>query len=354
MDVCSALVANFAEDRSKSKSTLRRKLKSIQNWPSCPSTSVAFGSSESVCEGFFVKKHLQNTSSHLHIFTSAHSHSHLNLCSSTHLHLSSSAHLHIYISPHLHILIYRIHLHIFTSAHAHSHLYLCSSTHLHLSSSAHLHIYISPHLHILTSTSLLMFIFTHLHLCSSSHPHIYISAHLHILTFRSHIFTSRSSLLSLLRPGAALPEHHETQASVEIVRVECAKCRRECDLARSRATLCGDRACRVREMQAKILLSLSGATLCGDRACRGREMQARVRFVSWREMQARVRFVSVRRNPLRRSCVSRARNAGEIAFWPGPAPLRRSCVSRARNAGESAVWVLFGAGLRSGQLVVQM
>ena len=64
------------------------------------------------------------------------------------------------------------------------------------------------------------------------------------------------------------------QPSAEIVRVEGAKCRRECDLA------------------------LSGATLCGDRACRGREMQARVRLGF------------VRRNPLRRSCVS---SAGESA-----------------------------------------
>ena len=65
------------------------------------------------------------------------------------------------------------------------------------------------------------------------------------------------------------------QPSAEIVRVECAKCRRECDLSHARATLCGDRACRVREMQAT------------------------------------VRFVRCPRNPLRRSCVSSARNAGE-------------------------------------------
>ena len=70
------------------------------------------------------------------------------------------------------------------------------------------------------------------------------------------------------------------QPSAEIVRVECAKCRRECDLPAVRATLCGDRACRVREMQ------------------------------------ARVRFVRSARNPLRRSCVSSARNAGESAICP--------------------------------------
>ena len=67
------------------------------------------------------------------------------------------------------------------------------------------------------------------------------------------------------------------EPSAEIVRVECAKCRRECDLSGPRATLCGDRACRVREMQ------------------------------------ARVRFGRSARNPLRRSCVSSARNAGESA-----------------------------------------
>ena len=87
----------------------------------------------------------------------------------------------------------------------------------------------------------------------------------------------------------------KVQPSAEIVRVECAKCRRECDVSGPRATLCGDRACRVREMQ------------------------------------ARVRFVRSARNPLRRSCVSSARNAGPRN------PLRRSCVSSARNAGQSAI-----------------
>ena len=142
------------------------------------------------------------------------------------------------------------------------------------------------------------------------------------------------------------------QPSAEIVRVERAKCRRECDLSLSCNPLCGDRACRGRETQARVrfgpvrrnplrrscvsrarnagesafgsgpaqpsaeivrvesakrrrqrVLAQSGATLCGDRACRGREMQARVRFGP------------VRRNPLRRSCALRARNASESAFW---------------------------------------
>ena len=142
------------------------------------------------------------------------------------------------------------------------------------------------------------------------------------------------------------------QPSAEIVRVECAKCRRECDLPGARATLCGDHACRVREMQARVRfagcprnplrrscvssarnvgesaicrlpaqpsaeivrvecakcrrecdLPAARATLCGDRACRVREMQARVRFAG------------CSRNPLRRSCMSRARNADESAIW---------------------------------------
>ena len=68
------------------------------------------------------------------------------------------------------------------------------------------------------------------------------------------------------------------QPSAEIAHVECAKRRQECDLV------------------------LSGATLCGDRARRARETQARVRFDP------------VRRNPLRRSRASSARNAGESAI----------------------------------------
>ena len=76
---------------------------------------------------------------------------------------------------------------------------------------------------------------------------------------------------SAIRRGPAQP-------SAEIARVECAKCRRECDSPGARATFCGDRACRVREMQ------------------------------------ARARFVKLPRDPLRRSCVSSARNAGESAI----------------------------------------
>ena len=163
---------------------------------------------------------------------------------------------------------------------------------------------------------------------------------------RSCVSSARNAGASAIRPVRAQP-------SAEIARVECAKRRRECDLSGARATLCGDRACRVSEMQARARFAgcarnplrrscvssarnagasairpvraqpsaeiarvecakrrrecdLSGAraTLCGDRACRVREMQAKVRFA---------RCV---RNPLRRLCVSSARNAGESAIEP--------------------------------------
>ena len=47
-------------------------------------------------------------------------------------------------------------------------------------------------------------------------------------------------------------------------------------------------------------------------------------------MQVRVRFGFVWRNPLRRSCASKARNAGEIAFWTGRPTFGGSLV---RNVG---------------------
>ena len=159
----------------------------------------------------------------------------------------------------------------------------------------------------------------------------------------------------------------KTQPFAEIVRVVCAKCRRECDLACSRgeSAIAGEsRACRVCEMQARVRFGpcprnplrrscapsarnagesaiwpvpaqpsaeivrvecapecdLSGvrATLCGDRACRVREMQARVRFGP------------CPRNPLRRSCVSSARNTGENAILPR----RALCGDRACRVRE--------------------
>ena len=158
---------------------------------------------------------------------------------------------------------------------------------------------------------------------------------------RSCVSSARNAGESAICPVRAQP-------SAEIVRVECAKYRRECDLPAARQALCGDRACRVHETQARVRFvrsarnplrrscmssarnagesamcrvparpsaeivrvecakcrrecDLSGprATLCGDRACRVREMQARGGFAG------------CPRNPLRRSCVSSARNAGE-------------------------------------------
>ena len=160
---------------------------------------------------------------------------------------------------------------------------------------------------------------------------------------RNPLRRSRGSSARNAGESASCPAR--AQPSAEIVRVECAKCRRECDLSPARATLCGDRAGRVRD------LSPARATLCGDRACRVRETQARVRFVR------------CTRNLLRRSCVSSARNAGESVICPMRAtlcgdragrlpemqasarfaprarnPLRRSCGSSARNTGESAIY----------------
>ena len=161
----------------------------------------------------------------------------------------------------------------------------------------------------------------------------------------------RSCVSSARNAGESAMCRVPAQPSAEIVRVECAKCRRECDLSGPRATLCGDRACRMREMQARVRFAGcprnplrrsrvssarnagesairrvpaqpsaeivrvecakcrrecdspgARATLCGDRACRVREMQARERFGG------------CPRNPLRRSCASNARNAGESAI----------------------------------------
>ena len=82
----------------------------------------------------------------------------------------------------------------------------------------------------------------------------------------------RSCVSSARNAGESAICRLRAQPSAEIVRVECAKCWRECDLPAARATLCGDRACRVREIQ------------------------------------ARVRSAGCARNPLRRSCVSSVRN----------------------------------------------
>ena len=58
------------------------------------------------------------------------------------------------------------------------------------------------------------------------------------------------------------------QPSAEIVRVVCAKCRRECDLSCARATLRGDRARRVRKMQSESAICPARAQPCGDRTFR--------------------------------------------------------------------------------------
>ena len=99
------------------------------------------------------------------------------------------------------------------------------------------------------------------------------------------------------------------QASAEIVRVECAKRRRERDMSWRQPSAEIVRVERARCRRERDL-SWVRATLCGDRACRVRETQARARFV----LRAG--------NPLRRSRASSARNegeSGESAICPVPA-----------------------------------
>ena len=161
------------------------------------------------------------------------------------------------------------------------------------------------------------------------------------------------------------------QPSAEIVRVECAKCRRECDSSGARTTLCGDRACRVREMQARERFvrcpgplrrsCVSSARNAGESAscpvraqpsaCRVREMQARVRLFV--RCARNVRFVRCARNPLRRSCVSSARNADESAICPVRAQPSAEIVgvgcAKCRRECDFGSWKV-----RTGDLLVQL
>ena len=99
------------------------------------------------------------------------------------------------------------------------------------------------------------------------------------------------------------------QPSAEIARVKGAKCRRECDLSRSGATLCGSCASRARNAgesafwvwrgqpsagivrvegancRLECVLARSGATLCGDRArrlCSTCNFSTRSNLWSWK------------------------------------------------------------------------
>ena len=163
------------------------------------------------------------------------------------------------------------------------------------------------------------------------------------------------------------------QPSAEIVRVECAKCRRECESAIcarnplrrscvSSARNAGESAiCRMRaqpsaEIVRIVLVECAICPVCA-------QPSAEVVRVECAKCRRECDLSGVR-DPLRRSCVSRERNAGESAICPVCAqpsaeivrvecakcrrecesaicarnPLRRSCVSSARNAGESAIW----------------
>ena len=133
--------------------------------------------------------------------------------------------------------------------------YLLTTSHIwHLLTSSHIwhlltsdifsHLLTSSHTwHLLTSSH----IFSHL---TSSHTWHLLTSHIfsHLLT-SSHISHLHISLLYsfYLRRGAGPADHHERRPSAEIVRVGCAKPRRNCVCAAAWSTLCGDRACRMRE-----------------------------------------------------------------------------------------------------------
>ena len=204
----------------------------------------------------------------------------------------------------------------------------------------------------------------------------------------------RSCVSSARNAGESAICRLRAQPSAEIVRVECAKCRRECDLPGARATLCGDRACRVSEMQARVRfagcarnplrrscvssarnagesaicrvpaqpsaeivrvecakcrrecdLLAARATLCGDRACRVREMQARVRFAG------------CARNPLRRSCVSSvecAKCRRECDVAGARATLCGDRARRVREMQARGVEYLGSWEMSTGDFVVQL
>ena len=105
---------------------------------------------------------------------------------------------------------------------------------------------------------------------------------------RARFVSVRDNLLQRSRMSSARNVGENTivagygHPSVKIARVECAKCRRERDLFRSGIMFCRDRACRVREME------------------------------------ARIRFLPVAGKLLLRSCVLSARNVGENAIYPRP------------------------------------
>ena len=131
--------------------------------------------------------------------------------------------------------------------------YLLTTSHIwHLLTSSHIwHLLTSDIFsHLLTSD-----IFSHL---TSSHIFSHLtSSHIfsHLTSSHiSHLTSSRISHLHIsllysfyLRRGAGPADHHERRPSAEIVRVGCAKPRRNCVCAGAWSTLCGDRACRMRE-----------------------------------------------------------------------------------------------------------
>ena len=148
---------------------------------------------------------------------------------------------------------------------------ICRTTshlHLHIFTSARLHLHISAHLHICTSTSLLIFTSSHIdiYICTSTSLHICTSTSLIILT-SAHLHLCSSS--------------HLTSAHLHI-----------CTSTSSHLDICTSTSSHLHICTAHICVSCRSSFLPLLR--RGR------------------RRSTTKRNPVRRSCVSWARNAGEI------------------------------------------
>ena len=107
----------------------------------------------------------------------------------------------------------------------------------------------------------------------------------------------RSCALSARSAGESAICPRRAQPSAEIARVECAKCRRECDLSPARAN-------PLRRSRASSARNAGESAICRARGQPSAECRVR-------ETQARARLVLDAGNPLRRSRVSSARNAGE-------------------------------------------
>ena len=106
---------------------------------------------------------------------------------------------------------------------------------------------------------------------------------------RSCVSSARNAGETAICPGRGQP-------SAGIVRVECAKCRRECDLPRSGTTLCG-----------------SGATLCGERADRAALLLGRLKAAC--SLEDIVETTSLKVTLVATMCAQEMKIAGAPTDW---------------------------------------